>query len=144
MPISGKKKRYDISLGLTPEQLDEIRETLEEWVVMAGVEESVQFSASTIIEEMATNIMEHSGASWLEVGVYWFDDGVLLVVADDGKKFDPAAANKSIHEQLAAFDIRHLGLAMIGQITKNFVHFRDEETKCNRAVIQISNATTTP
>jgi signal transduction histidine kinase len=43
-------------------------------------------------QESLTNVRRHAGANVVDVTLTYFDDGISLDVADDGRGFDPAAA----------------------------------------------------
>ena len=49
-----------------------------------------------ILDEIASNIVKHSGASGFEVDVEFTEDpaGVRLVFADDGAPYDPLARRR--------------------------------------------------
>jgi len=84
-----------------------LREYLEEFCAMAGVEGSldvgenvgelelrpeVEIQALRIVQEALTNVRKHAAAVSVTVGVDLIDGALEVTVVDDGRGFDPAAA----------------------------------------------------
>lgn len=46
------------------------------------------------VKESLNNVVRHSGASELNLGIHWRDEKVVVSVEDNGRGFDPAAANQ--------------------------------------------------
>lgn len=58
---------------------------------------AVQLTAYRLVQEALTNIGKHAQARRVTVSLVEVDGGARLVVQDDGRGFDPAAARRSAH-----------------------------------------------
>jgi anti-sigma regulatory factor (Ser/Thr protein kinase) len=137
--MDAKVLRQDLNGGLEPEKVDEVRRTAESWLLQGGVDISVRAAVVTVLEELCTNIMEHSTASQLEVSLAWFKEGVLIAVQDDGAAFDPLnlIRERDYSKGLANHrSDRSLGLYMVKELTRSLRYFREMEG-VNRLVMEV-------
>lgn len=120
--------RLSLAGGLSPGLVDR----LHDYVLSRG--HSVPMSAELcpivelVAEEICTNIMEHSGATWLELGLERRDGRIWVEVSDDGKPFNTGAAMTALEDmRLEDVHDRRLGLYMIKQLASAVHYGRDEE-----------------
>jgi signal transduction histidine kinase len=59
------------------------------------VSPEVEAGAYRILQEALTNVAKHAGATSCEVSLERRDDRLVVVVDDNGRGFDPAAADRS-------------------------------------------------
>ena len=128
--------RVEFAGKLDPQYVDKIRGTCEAW--LSKVEVGVRAAALAVIEELSTNVMEHSGGSWLEVSIADFNDGLLLSITDDGQPFDAAerVQNKDSWDALENAGDRSLGLVMLKELTRKLRYTREFEGT-NRLVMEV-------
>ena len=114
--------------GFSPVTLDRVQREAVAMMDEVGVPKSQRHAVTVVIEELCTNIMEHSHATWLEVGISKSGDKIELAFADDGLAFDPSnAINEAPSSARLTRSVdRHLGLYMISSLTRGFEYFRDE------------------
>ena len=138
--MDGSSQRIDISDGLTDDSLIKLRACLYGWFESGGMDSQLRGVLWAVVEELAGTIMEHSDADWMEIGVAWFDDGLMVSITDNGAEFDPTQkAREKDYEAYMGEDMnRSLGLFMARQLTKTFSYLRDEEG-LNRVVMEIPN-----
>jgi anti-sigma regulatory factor (Ser/Thr protein kinase) len=92
----------------------------EKWLDQIGLEQKlsleVAFALQTCAEELVTNILKHSGRSFPEIDLtlkLW-PDRVELLIEDDGRPFDVAAARPhAIDAPLAVVEPGGLGIQLI-------------------------------
>ena len=128
--------RMDLSGKLDAAHVDRMRETCEGW--LSKVEVGVRAGAMAVLEELGTNIMEHSGASWMEVNMADFNAGVLVSVTDNGEPFDAAAKvqAKNSWDALENAGDRSLGLVMLKELTRKLRYTRELDGT-NRLVMEV-------
>jgi anti-sigma regulatory factor (Ser/Thr protein kinase) len=137
--MDAKTLKLDLHGKLDVEKVVQIRTTTEAWLTEGGVDISVRAGLMTVLEELCTNIMEHSNATWLEVSMAWFNQGVLVSVQDDGAPFDPLGLirDRDYSKGLVNHQSdRSLGLYMVGELTKRLRYFRELEG-LNRLVMEV-------
>ncbi len=127
--------------GLTSQKVDQVHVCVERVLLDAGVSKATCYAATTVVEELCTNIMEHSGAHWLEVNLYSQAGNTRIAIRDDGKPFDPCEA---IRQQTQSFDLgqvvdRRLGLYMVRRLTKSFHCSRDAQG-CNLVEFEVKRS----
>jgi anti-sigma regulatory factor (Ser/Thr protein kinase) len=113
--------------GLSPALVDR----LHDYVLNRGL--SVPMSASLrpivalVVEEICTNIMEHSGATWLELSLARRGGQVWVQVSDDGEPFNTGEAILA-RGDLCLQDVheRRLGLYMVKQLASVVRYGRDQ------------------
>ena len=87
----------------------------------------VQSSLHVILDEIASNIVKHSGASGFEVDVEFMEDpaGVRLVFADDGVPYDPLAhADPDTSLPAAERPIGGLGIMLVKKMADSISYER--------------------
>ena len=73
------------------------------------------FALATV--EVATNVMEHSGAHWIEVQLEKQAASVGLSIRDDGEAFDSVEMASYFDAPVAHLGLdRHMGLYIIGRL----------------------------
>jgi len=119
---------FNLKRGFSPQTLDEVQREASRLMDDVKVPSTQRLAAAMVIEELCTNIMEHSRATWLEIGVTYSGQGLFLSFADDGLPFDPSPLLKQIPSsaRLKSSVDRHLGLYMISSLSRGFEYFRDE------------------
>ena len=145
MKEGAEHKKFDISDGLTPETVEDLRKTVEQWLSLAGVSPSLIGILVIVIEEICTNIMDHSEATWMDLGAAWFEDGIMVTITDNGAEFDPTEKiqTSDLEASLDEHAERHLGLPMIQKICETFAYVRDPRG-VNRLVMEIPDKQARP
>ena len=73
---------------------------------------SQRMAVARVVQEALSNVREHSGARHAHVAVAGRSDALEVSVRDDGRGFDPAAAENGLRDRV------HLGLAgMVERVT---------------------------
>ena len=129
--------KLELAGELDMDQVVKLRSDVEGWLSEGGMAVPVKAAAVAVVEELVTNIMEHSSAAWLEISMAPFKDGVLLSVQDNGEIFDPKdlIANRDYAKSLEEGTDRSLGLFMVKELAKKFKYYR--EADINRVVMEI-------
>jgi len=123
-----QKLRLEFLKGLDPGAVDRIQAGVEGSLSDAGMSRTTRFMASTVVEELCTNIMEHSGADWLEVALTSHEGHVKLTIRDNGKPFDQAEAVRSATPaELKDRVDRKLGLYMVQRLTERLHWSRGQD-----------------
>jgi anti-sigma regulatory factor (Ser/Thr protein kinase) len=112
-----------------PENVDRLREKVGECLKRGGIEGSTAFLLLNLMDELICNILEHSGASWIEMEMHPHPHDVNVILRDDGKKFDPAKGlqTESPAEAAESDEGRNLGLYMVSRITSSWTYRRVDE-----------------
>jgi anti-sigma regulatory factor (Ser/Thr protein kinase) len=110
--------------GLSPATLDQVQHRASLLMDEAHVPAVQRHALSVLVEEICTNILEHSQASWMELGIRCDGHAVTLAFADDGQPFDPQEALGS-PQSLERPAHRNLGLYMVRSLAENVRYFRD-------------------
>lgn len=120
--------RFDLSPGLVPALVDEIHRAALKLMEGSGVPLPERAAGAVVIEELSTNIIEHSGANWLEMEIGSGDGSAQILMRDNGAPFDPVALLRSrgIDRDLSRFTDRRLGLHMVQEFTDSFRYERSE------------------
>ena len=136
--VNPRHIKIDLEETIQPEKVELLRTTVAEWFVQEGMVVSVKAAVMAVLEELCTNIMEHSGATWLEVSMAPFKEGVLLSIQDNGSPFDPSDMIEGGHftKNVGTTMDRHLGLYMVQELAKKFRYFREAEG-LNRVVMEV-------
>lgn len=116
--------------GLDPESLDGFFARLEAGLREDGVPAGGSQAVLAVAEELCTNILEHSGASWLELEADAGAVGVRVALRDDGRAFNVAEALERLDGPglLARTELRHLGLFMLQQLARELRYIRLDGT----------------
>jgi anti-sigma regulatory factor (Ser/Thr protein kinase) len=113
-------------------QVELLRLQLSQWLEGLGAPPREVYASMSVLDEFASNLMEHSGATWVELRVWPWDGRVHVSLRDDGKKFDAAVAvHKDYSEYLKGDTDRKLGLYMVGKLTEDLKYEREEPEGLN-------------
>jgi anti-sigma regulatory factor (Ser/Thr protein kinase) len=94
----------------------------------AAVDAELLPITALVVEEICTNIMEHSNATWLKVRVSRRGERIRVEVADDGKPFNPVDAIKAQADlDLREMKERRLGLYMVKHLSSSVGYTRSPE-----------------
>lgn len=98
----------------------EAREELLKSCLKQGMPEESAWDLSAAADELLCNVLEHSDAQWLDLGVCQnATDGMLrLRLLDNGQRFDVALASEKAPELAGDGNNRHLGLVMIKGVSR--------------------------
>lgn len=90
---------------------------------------------SVIFDEIGSNIVRCSGATAFDISVDRTSEGVVIVVSDDGKEFDPTKFDHpDISLPAEQREIGGLGIMMVRKMSKSFTY---ERTGDGRNVVRI-------
>ena len=104
--------------GLSPALVDALHAGVLAMGREAGLTAGLAPVAALVVEEICTNIMEHSNATWLEVALGWQQGQAWVRVVDDGAPFDADQALRSLGApDLQSGQDRRLGLHIIRQFS---------------------------
>ncbi len=97
------------------ESFREAREALLESCLRQGIPEVQAWDLAAAADELLCNVLEHSDAEWIDLGVCQNAvDGMLrLRMLDNGQRFDVALAAESSDAAAGDGNNRHMGLVMI-------------------------------
>ena len=88
-----------------------------------GVDNDTAFNLNLCLEELMTNIAEHSTGHVVhhsfDVHVFVRDQHVRVVLKDGGRPFDPVKAGRAVTTDLTDDDIPNLGLRIAANIVKD-------------------------
>ena len=124
--MGGMLLRFSASFG--PEEVTRLREKVAACLDLAGVGGTEAFELVTLCDELTCNVLEHSGAAWVELEIRPEGNEVIIMVRDNGHAFDPVKAlttgleNATDHE-----GDRHLGLFMVKKMAKSTTYKRRGE-----------------
>ena len=81
-----------------------------------------------IMDEIVSNIVRCSGASWFSISLRQCADGFRMEFTDDGKPFDPTTevATPDITASAADRDIGGLGIFMVKKMSKSVTYRRED------------------
>lgn len=111
------------------------REAQLDQCLRVGVDEALAWDLAAITDELASNILRHSQATWMEWALTRNADEGLLILRfqDNGDRFDPAS-----HPLPAAghgFQGK-MGLAMMRRLARGF-RYRREQNQLNVLEVQL-------
>jgi anti-sigma regulatory factor (Ser/Thr protein kinase) len=114
---------YQVRL-MRPFDAVKFREAREEIVASClrqGIAEVNAWDLSAAADELLCNVLEHSEAQWLDLGVCQnaANGMVRLRLLDDGQRFDVALATEHAEEAAGDGNGRHMGLVMIKGVSKD-------------------------
>ena len=135
----GRSIRLKLSRGLNQGTLDELRLAAKMLMEEANVDHGQRAAVAAVVEELGTNVMEHSGAFWLELGIVAADHVTCLSLSDNGPEFDPVKIiqSRDFSADIATDEGRSLGLFMLKQLTESMRYLR-EEGGINRVILQLA------
>jgi anti-sigma regulatory factor (Ser/Thr protein kinase) len=111
------------------------REAQLDECLRVGVDESLAWDLAAILDELASNVLRHSQATWMEWSLSRDADEGLLVLRfqDNGDRFDPASAPLPA----AGHGFQgHMGLAMMRRLARN-LRYRREGSVLNTLEVQL-------
>lgn len=109
------KLRFDCPLGMA--QLDQLEEAVRVQCAAWGLPATLRGDLTIAAVELATNIMEHSGAHWMTAELAFEDGRIHLRVCDDGEAFDPVEMGTYFDAPITHPDLeKHMGLYMLGRL----------------------------
>lgn len=118
---------FSLPGGLSHTLVDRLQADLTALGRALGVDPDLLPIVATVVEEICTNIMEHSNASWLEVDLERNGGRIWVRVVDNGLPFN---FGDRVHAQakptLQDRQERHLGLYMVKQLASAVHSSRDE------------------
>lgn len=138
----GRSLRLDVSKGLDPEILKQLLAAAAGLMEEAEVAPEQRHSLAVVIEELCTNVLEHSGAAWIELAVVTGGQAACLSLSDNGKPFDPVHViqARDFSKELGSDEGRNLGLYMLTRLTQSLRYLR-EEHGVNRVTLQLAAPT---
>ena len=100
-----------------------------------GVDEALAWDMAAIVDELASNVLRHSQATWLEWNVSRDPEEGLLVlrIQDDGDRFDPAS--HPLPPVGDGFNGK-MGIAMTRRLARN-LRYRREHGHINTLEVQL-------
>ena len=103
--------RVKLSVPYTREELNALQDQVRAEAARAGITAKLTGSLIYATEEIGSNILVHSGATWMEVGFEAQAPGGRLTFDDDGEEFDPLEAAELMDEPVISEHVSgHLGL----------------------------------
>jgi anti-sigma regulatory factor (Ser/Thr protein kinase) len=113
-------------------EIEGLRRALDAWLSSLDAPRDDVYAAVSVVDEFACNLMEHSGASWIELCAALKAGRIHLSLRDNGKRFDPTeAARRDYTEYLKSDTDRKLGLYMVGKLTDDLKYEREEPDGVN-------------
>jgi anti-sigma regulatory factor (Ser/Thr protein kinase) len=111
------------------------REAQLDYCVRLGVSEQLGWDLAAITDELATNIMLHSQATWMEWSLSRDpEEGLLLLrFHDNGSRFDPVT--KVLPARVSGFEGK-MGLAMVRRLTRG-MRYKREDPHINSLELQL-------
>ena len=92
----------------------------------AGLPPAAGPKLHVILDEIASNIVKHSGASGFDVDLEFLEDGVKLSFVDDGSPYDPLAhADPDTTLAPEKRPIGGLGIMMVKKMSKSVSYARE-------------------
>ena len=85
--------KLDLDQGLSQVLVDKLALEINRLSEENKVGAKHRYAVAALTEELCTNLMEHSDAAWMEVGLEVAGGHTLLTVRDNGSPFDPTAAS---------------------------------------------------
>jgi anti-sigma regulatory factor (Ser/Thr protein kinase) len=114
--------------GLGAGDVLKIRQTVQAEATAKGLGPQHGFMLLFVVDELCSNVMEHSRAAWAELKVEANPAGFRLVMTDDGVPFDLAGQAKSAAKtDIKGEDDRRLGLNLIGRLVDDLKYDRTPE-----------------
>ncbi len=104
------------SIQAVVEFMDNTLETLEVPVKVAG-------KAQIILDEIYSNIVYYSKASYVKITVIYGDDILKMIFEDDGLQYDPTSAdNPDLTIPVSEREPGGLGILMVRKLSKNLIY----------------------
>ena len=128
-PVEPKTLRVESRMDRWPE----LRKALHDFGLCAGMQTRVLKKVEVAIEELVTNIVNYSGAEWMELTVgserlAVSGERLVVTLRDNGKMFDPTQqAEVDTDAVTAERQIGGLGIALVRQIADELNYSRVNE-----------------
>lgn len=105
--------------------IDQIRRQLSAECDAKNLPANCKTMLLSVADEICCNVMDHSGANWLEVGLQLQGQEAVFKASDDGVAFDPVEAAGYMDEPLIEEGVdRHLGLFMLSRMKESLSYRR--------------------
>jgi serine/threonine-protein kinase RsbW len=128
-----QERAHVVRTAAGPEALEQVHALLEElWLALPDVAEGARVRFSTAVAELAANIAEHAGATWMEVRVESAPGSVTAELRDDGRPLPPGVLDAGWPPDDAE---RGRGLALNRAAASSLDHRR--ETSGNRWTVVV-------
>lgn len=112
--------------------MEDLRLQLCRWLEGLGAPRDDVYAAMSVLDEFASNLMEHSGAAWVELKAWPQGGRIHVSLRDNGKRFDPTQnVRRDYSEYLKGDTDRKLGLYMVGKLTDELNYEREEPDGVN-------------
>lgn len=116
---------------MSQDHIEAVREQLQRACEAMGLDEDLKAILVSMADELCCNIMEHSGASWMELTLDLKDStpkAATLTLRDDGTAFDPVDSASYFDEPFLVQGVdRHLGLWMMSPLIPELEYRRIDE-----------------
>jgi anti-sigma regulatory factor (Ser/Thr protein kinase) len=113
-------------------EIERLRRALDAWLSALEAPRDDVYAAISVVDEFASNLMEHSGATWMELCADLKNGRIHLSLRDDGKRFDSTEATRRDYTEYLKSDTdRKLGLYMVGKLTDDLKYEREEPDGVN-------------
>lgn len=121
-----------ITLDADFDNLDEIREFVGEAASQVGFSDKEIYSIQLAADEASSNIIEHAYAGIkngvLEIECSAIEGGLLIVLKDQGKPFDPASVPEpNVNADLSERKIGGLGMYLMRKLMDEVTYESSEE-----------------
>ena len=128
--------------GLSPALVDRLHAYVLGQGLDVPMSAGLRSIVAVVVEEICTNIMEHSNATWLELGLARREGRTWVLVRDDGEPFNTHEAILA-REDLSLQEVheRRLGLYMVKQLASTVRYGRDPQGH-NRVEFEIDRGLT--
>jgi anti-sigma regulatory factor (Ser/Thr protein kinase) len=120
-----------------PDEVSRLRDKVGSSLELLGVERYQIHRLVSIADELVCNILEHSSAAWVELGIEPGETSVKMHLRDDGAAFDSAEAIRTSSLEDSSDEGRHLGHYMVRQMATYYGYLR-EEPGVNRLDLEIN------
>ncbi|MBR0033084.1 MAG: ATP-binding protein [Treponema sp.] len=117
-------RKFDVT---KKESINSVQDFVSEWCENNGVSMKSITKLSVCIDEIASNIIFYSGATFFSVECKDNGDDISIRFSDDGKEFDPLTQAKEpdIALSLEEREIGGLGIFMVKKMMKSVSYARN-------------------
>jgi anti-sigma regulatory factor (Ser/Thr protein kinase) len=135
MKIPDQIYRHRLEAPFHALEIRTAREAQLDECLRVGVDEALAWDLAAIVDELASNVLLHSQATWMEWSLSRDPEEGLLILRfqDNGDSFDPASA------PLPAVGYGfngHMGLAMMRRLARG-LRYRREQGALNTLEVQL-------
>jgi len=115
------------------DNLDEIRDFVGDAASLAGFSDKEIYAIQLAADEASSNIIEHAYAGMkggkLEIECSIFDDGLEIVMRDQGKSFNPSSVPEpNVKADLSERKIGGLGMYLMRKLMDEVTYESSDET----------------